>query len=487
VSAKRLANVKADLASALVLSGAVPELELAPKPNDEWQSFLDGAEPWYRASFLKRFANYCTHIGVNPSGVDQSVLERFRAHVDERLLISRPAKVVRDTVVAFNAMAKKDCRPYSHLRVSNATRYVAAPLGEYPPSFQDDLKRYITRLTKPDPFDPTALVRPLRPSTIRNTEASIRQLLDAAVSGGVPRHQFRSLADLINVNVVRTAVDVIKARHAGNTPTTLGAILATLIAIGRHYVKAPPETVALLKRAQMALSVHGRHRSITMSRKSQHRLTQFEDLENIARLVELPHLLMRRAEKARGTKHAAIDALVASAIAVLLAVPLRAQNLATLRVGQELVPQRDGKKARYLLHIAPEKTKNLVAIDAVIEAPMATIINDYVLVHRQHLGKDLGDWVFPRVSGGHRSPSTISSLVKERIHREIGLVMHLHLFRHFAAAVYLEHHPGAFEDVRRLMSHRKIETTTSFYAPASTRSARRRYDEILKGYRGEGL
>ncbi len=90
--------------------------------------------------------------------------------------------------------------------------------------------------------------------------------------------------------------------------------------------------------------------------------------------------------------------------------------------------------------------------------------------------------MFPSASGAPRTPSYFGGLIKQRIFRETGLVMNAHLFRHFSAYVYLEAHPGHYEDVRRLVGHSKMETTTAFYAPASNKAAFKLYADVLSPY-----
>jgi site-specific recombinase XerD len=63
--------------------------------------------------------------------------------------------------------------------------------------------------------------------------------------------------------------------------------------------------------------------------------------------------------------------------------------------------------------------------------------------------------------------------------------MNPHLFRHLAALLYLKEHPGDFETVRRLLKHKKLETTVTFYAQLSNQWAHEHYQEaVLTKWRG---
>ena len=61
-----------------------------------------------------------------------------------------------------------------------------------------------------------------------------------------------------------------------------------------------------------------------------------------------------------------------------------------------------------------------------------------------------------------------------------------HQFRHLAAKLYLDAHPGDYETVRRLLGHRSVATTTSFYYELSSMMANQRYGELVMGWTAEG-
>jgi integrase len=58
--------------------------------------------------------------------------------------------------------------------------------------------------------------------------------------------------------------------------------------------------------------------------------------------------------------------------------------------------------------------------------------------------------------------------------------MTVHQFRHAAAAVYLKHHPGNYETVRRLLGHRDIQTTIKFYCGFETIAATEAFGRLIR-------
>ena len=67
-----------------------------------------------------------------------------------------------------------------------------------------------------------------------------------------------------------------------------------------------------------------------------------------------------------------------------------------------------------------------------------------------------------------KDANLVSEQIQATIRRETGLVMHVHLFRHLAGKLSLRMDPGNYEQVRRLLGHRTIDTTTIFYTGFAT-------------------
>lgn len=65
------------------------------------------------------------------------------------------------------------------------------------------------------------------------------------------------------------------------------------------------------------------------------------------------------------------------------------------------------------------------------------------------------------------------------IERTIGVRVHPHLLRHFAAWLFLKHNPGAYEAVRRLLGHRSLTTTLAAYTGLEADAAAKRLDDVV--------
>ena len=66
-------------------------------------------------------------------------------------------------------------------------------------------------------------------------------------------------------------------------------------------------------------------------------------------------------------------------------------------------------------------------------------------------------------------------------HLAAGVRITPHQFRHIAAKLHLDRHPGQYEVVRRLLDHKSVSTTYNHYAGAETKAAVAHYQETILG------
>lgn len=90
-------------------------------------------------------------------------------------------------------------------------------------------------------------------------------------------------------------------------------------------------------------------------------------------------------------------------------------------------------------------------------------------------------WLFPRRDGQSAvDPNALSSRISKRIHKETGLEMNAHLFRHFAVMNWLDTNPGGYEVARRLLGHSELSHTINMYSGLEARSATRAFADLIE-------
>jgi integrase len=128
--------------------------------------------------------------------------------------------------------------------------------------------------------------------------------------------------------------------------------------------------------------------------------------------------------------------------------------------------------------------KNSVPLKFDLPEQSAELIDAYLYrFHRRIAGSS--PFLFAG-KNGHKVPRNLATQISERLFRVLGLRIHVHLFRHIAAKLYLDAHPHAFEVVRQLLGHKNMQTTMNFYAQFSRTAAARHYDEIVLALRANG-
>ncbi len=483
VKPKTLSTTKSDLASALRAVGVLQDFEAKSDLTSEWDTLLKTVHSSHQVWGLKRFARYCSAQSIQPTDVDHEVVQAFQATLDAVLLKNEPTKYTQSMIDTWNHVIGKHGLDLTRLDRLPSDRYLARPLTEYPESLQAEIKAYIDRLAQRDLFSDDGPDKPLRQTSLRNTEAHLRQLLDALVTAGQRPEKFTSLSVLVTAHNLKTAFRTIIDRLGTNgLPSGLSNVAATCIAIARHYLNAPEDTIKALKdiHKRVATSPRG------MSPKNADRLAQFNDWENVALLLGLPDTLMARADDNPTRRNSALAAMHAAALAILLSCPMRVKNLAGLDLDKHLIPARSGTHTYYSIRIEGIEVKNGEPIEVKLNARGSKLVHRYIMQFRSQVSQANGRALFPRSSDGKsRVSSNFGSELTQRVYRETGLKVNPHLFRHIAAKLYLEERPGDFETVRRLLKHKRLQTTMDFYASLSNQWAHDHYDEVvLSKFRG---
>ena len=339
--------------------------------------------------------------------------------------------------------------------------------------------QYLGWAAMPDPLAEGARKRALAPRTLGLQRMHILSAVTAAVAAGIPVDQITSLASLVEPETFRALLRHRWRQDGGRLTAYTHNGACTLVAIAAEWVKAPADTVANLKtlRGKLGTMPSG------LTEKNQALLRVFDDPRLIAALVQLPDKLWHTARRglSRSRRRPFIDLQSALAIDILVHVPLRLQNLASLRFDTHLHwPQGRHKPA--LLTFGSDETKN----DLALEFEIPTVLADRLWVYRNEIVPAvIGQR--PQAVGKPRISETIKITIVKTVRKHLGAKLTPHQFRHLAAKIVLDANPGAYELVRQLLGHKNLKTTTNFYAGVDTRRAGRAHAELVMQLRESKL
>jgi integrase len=127
--------------------------------------------------------------------------------------------------------------------------------------------------------------------------------------------------------------------------------------------------------------------------------------------------------------------------------------------------------------------KNRVDLEFAFGEALTKLIDEYIHDFRPTLlRRSNAAWLFPGVNGEPKRANMFSAQITERIQKATGLRITVHQFRHASAALYLKHCPGEYENVRRLLGHRNIQTTINFYCGLETTQANEAFGKIIRDH-----
>jgi integrase len=443
---------------------------------------------------LARFGLSCAGQGAAPEEVTDEHLARYVAEENATRLSDGAMGRARKLANSWNACVRRGL-PGWPTQLLKAPRRgpepYALPLDAYPASFAEDVQRFQASLARRGSFSRRTTrgrrKRRIAPSTVEMRLFAIRQVAGLLVQSGVPGEEIRSLRDLVQpLERVEYVLDTIEERQVerGGKERAQGSQLATVAETLRqtgHHVGLDDDSIAQL--TEWRKDAYGRRRQ-GLTPKNRERLRALIQLPARAILLHLPAELWRRAKAlGPGTVAAARLMRLAVALEILLVCPIRRHSLLALRFDQHL--QRLDPRSRRITHLVlrVEDTKNEEPLEWPLPSSAAKMIEVYRRDYRPALDpKGTNPFLLPG-SRGQFHAGRFAATLKGTIERETGVKVNPHLLRHFAAWLHLKKHPGAYEDVRRMLGHRSLQTTIDYYVGLEVPAAAERFDATVLGER----
>ena len=483
ISASRWRNVKSDVRRAIKVSGlASTEIETDAPLTDAWESTAQLAPDATNRSMIRRLGRYCSAHQITPTQVDDQLIQEYLNYLDANQRSRTPARSVSDLIRAWNRHVapdpSSDCLP---LTAPNPGRKYAFDWAELPAALHADAQNYHAASLHPDPLD--AGVRPaVRATTIYQRDRMLRRLATAAVLNDVDRDVLQSLAHLVHPDRLKPALRFLLDRNGGEPNKQLADMLGLVLGIARHWARLPSTEINQIRLWEQRF----RRKQRGLTDKNRERLRQFADAKVLHTFMSLPDKIIDKAQRAPLHTRTARKAQTALAISLLQIAPIRIGNLVKLDRHKHFKWTRFAGERTLHLVIPAAEVKNDVDLEYPIPAGVATQLEQYMTTYQPLLDNGRpSSLLFPGRKDGPKRDTALRRQIVDAIRNEAGLAVNPHLFRHLAALLFLEKHPGHYEEVRRLLGHKDINTTIQSYAGLETIGAARRYDDIILNLRDE--
>jgi site-specific recombinase XerD len=423
----------------------------------EWRALLGTTKIYDFHCRLSRFARWCSSKGIPPDKVTPETFRDYENALRHGTPFKKPREQMHVARRAWNKAAKQlQGWPQVYVPSPEDSRCYALPWGQFPERLQREVSDYLKGRSTPSLLDDDH--RAIKPRTVHQHVELLRRFASLLVKDGIDPQQLICLAKLLDPVMAKRGLGLL-LRENRTTPKA-EATANTLCSIAR-YLDLPNEQVAELKKFARKL----RTRPTGMALKNKQRLAPLKDPAIKRKLVQLPLKIAREMEKIdKPTHNQAVRMRFALAVGILQFAPMRVSNLASLDRERHIGQLKLGTGPIHI-SIPADEVKNSQPLYYQLPEPVANLVALYWNRFRPLLLDASSTALFPSSDGKPMVSAALARSIREGIARELGLKINAHLFRHISALLYLCHHPGDYETVRRLLGHKSVATTIACYAP----------------------
>jgi integrase len=165
---------------------------------------------------------------------------------------------------------------------------------------------------------------------------------------------------------------------------------------------------------------------------------------------------------------------------ILIKFAPRLATLINLRPQDHFI-RPDPKKSLITAIIIPEhETKNSRSLTYPVKEGTAELLDLWITQFRPLIAPLRNPYLFPGKGDGPMTLQGVRDSIKRITEERIGVAMNPHLFRHFAAKMFLNAIPGSYEGVRQLLGHALASSATRMYCDTEDQAATEMFDKILE-------
>ncbi len=418
---KTLANHKANAKAALFWFRKEQGLPPRGTPlHPAWKKLRRRLKDRSRLAKLSGLIRYCSLKGILPAAVNEAVVDSYMAYRKETTALSVDTKARRAIARSWNASRTIEGWPQQQL-IEPPLKAKEGPRWEdFPDQLQADVAVHLKFLATHRRSQGGKHLRPCKASTLRTRRTDLIAFAKKAVRLGIPIDDLSSLSALLAPELVDRVLDREWAQNGDEPKTSTIDLAKKLVAVARSAGCLAAEQLKELDDKRATLE---QYRKEGMTPKNLQLIRRVLNSEVWARVVNCPDELMRQARSLRDQAplKAAVTAQIAVAVAILTMAPVRAANLAAIRLGENL-NKPGGPETSYLLVFPEYDVKNRVDLTFELDDFVTAVIDEYVHDYRPAVMRGSNeDWLFPGTDGGSKDAHLFGIQVTDRIQKATGL------------------------------------------------------------------
>ena len=478
---KTLANHKSNVRAALLWfanEAGVPKVGV--RLTAEWAGLRSGMPDQHRRKVLYAPFRYWSAQGLVPADITEAALDGYMRYRAETTRLAANDAARRKIARAWNAgVGTIDGWPAIRLMEPPCKVLTTPAWDEFPERLRQEIETYLAGLTKIWRGANGKRIRPCKPVTIRTRLAELQAFARMAVRLGVDPTKLTSLSALLDPDLVEKVLDAYWNKDEEAPRIYVVSLAWKLLSVVRETKCLGEDGLERLDELRATLAFN--HKG-GMTDKNLELIRQVLTDDVWDEVINLPTDMMKQSHLRRDQSQikAAVIAQLATAIAILCVAPVRLKNLASIKLGQNLIKPGGSHSPNWL--VFPDyDVKNRVKLEFPLDEELSALIDEYLHQFRPTLMRGhREEWLFPGLSGGTKTRRTLSLQVTQRIQRATGLRITVHQFRHAAGAIYLRQHPGDYVTVQLLLGHISVQTTTKFYIGLSSLYASEMFGRIIR-------
>ncbi|GLR66932.1 hypothetical protein GCM10010909_16120 [Acidocella aquatica] len=486
---KRRQNIRSGINKVAALMGlAHPHQPGADGLMPAWLDLKRRLDAEYDRHHLTRLARYCSDRNIEPEAVTSAVFTAFGRDLAASAIISDRTAYLRKVTNQWARLIDR----YRELGLQalvlpDKKARLTFPATKFMESFRQELDKFKAAMTPENlgalhddldlpaeqrPFRPS---RPLKPSTVALRVYQLRCAASALIHAGHDAKELTNLAGLFTpASRVKTVVRILRERGAEPRSSFVAGIIEAL----RHAARfCQADAYVHAELARIKGIVEPANNGVVS--KNRERLRAMIEPNTRAIIMMLPQFLLEGAKKCTDPLDAARRVRVAVMIELLTVVAPRLGNLNLLHLERSLRRATNGKSRAMYLIVDETEVKNGVPIERLLPAATAELIEIWLEKFRPLLAKPGNPWIFPGKKEKPMTKDLLGSWITRAVRDYAKVEVHPHLFRHFCAWLHLHYHPGDYEGVRRLLGHKRLETSIKSYIAFEQDVAAARHDDAV--------